>query len=170
MTVRTLFARWTPGAGVRTRPISRLRAGAERGDPATAFDLGSAYLHGRGVIANGPSAARWLTVAAEGGHAEAQYELGRLLAGRAPEAPGFALRWFEAASSANETCAAANRALLFPDGMTLAPDLEAAFRKRSSASSGPTGSAASGHTTTRGPGTNGPPSPASPGPISVSAP
>lgn len=66
----------------RSQRSSRaLRAAAEKGDLDACFRLGMAYQAGREQLPRDPiEAARWLEVAAEGGHLEAMSELGDLLA------------------------------------------------------------------------------------------
>ena len=74
-----------------------------------------------------PIAARWLTRAAEQGHAEAQFHLSwALLQGE--NSNSSAHRWFAAASAADPVAAERNRALLFPDGLGLPRDPEGAVR------------------------------------------
>ncbi|MDQ0327055.1 TPR repeat protein [Rhodopseudomonas julia] len=48
-------------------------------DPEAQFQLGMMYLNGRGGEKNDRQAARWLKLAADKGHAQAQAEFGRLL-------------------------------------------------------------------------------------------
>ena len=49
---------------------------AKDGDMEAQFNLGNAYLFGKGVDKNFVEAAKWYTKAAEQGHVKAQYNLG----------------------------------------------------------------------------------------------
>ena len=57
---------------------ARLRAAAERGDPAAQLQLGRMYRDGRGVPADAVQAAAWVRKAADQGNAEAQSLLGSM--------------------------------------------------------------------------------------------
>ena len=49
---------------------------AKTGDVAAQYELGKAYLYGKGVEKNADDALRWLRLAAEHNHAPSQYLLG----------------------------------------------------------------------------------------------
>jgi hypothetical protein len=59
--------------------IASLRSAALAGSPDAAFDLYEAYRAGRNVIRDQAEAARWLQLAARGGHEPAQLELAQAL-------------------------------------------------------------------------------------------
>jgi localization factor PodJL len=56
----------------------RLRNAAADGDPVAAFEVGSRYAEGRGVVEDMSAAIAWYTRAAESGLAPAQYRLGSI--------------------------------------------------------------------------------------------
>ncbi len=73
------------------------------GDPNAQYDLARMYLDGIGVDKDATQAARWLHLAADKNHAEAQALLGQLLfAGRdgVPRQRGFGLMWLTLARDA----------------------------------------------------------------------
>jgi len=49
---------------------------ARSGDVESAYELGEAYLHERGVVHNEKEAAKWLATAVQGGNTSAMYDLG----------------------------------------------------------------------------------------------
>ena len=57
-------------------PIRTIRVGVKQGDVDAQFALGGCYLKGEGVLQDATEAIKWLYLAAEQGHAEAQYGLG----------------------------------------------------------------------------------------------
>ena len=131
--MRSMFRRFFARAAAEAprldhRAISRLARAAERGGAAASRELGLAYLHGRGVLPNLPTAARWLTLAAEAGDVAAAHKLGELLLDGDGGQVGFAGRWFAAASQVDPRAAELNRDLLFPDGLALRADPVAAHR------------------------------------------
>ena len=78
---------------------------AERGDPVAQNALAGLYYSGDGVPQDDAEAARWYRLAAEQGHAEAQYALGLLIyyIGRgAPQDNTQALLWITLAASQGE--------------------------------------------------------------------
>ena len=54
-----------------TETIEWIKKGAQRGNVLAQFNLGGAYLKGKGVYKNNVEAYRWLFLSAEGGHNEA---------------------------------------------------------------------------------------------------
>ena len=59
----------------QTPEIDALRARAEAGDAEAQYDLGNMYAFGRGVTRDDAEAVRWLRLATEQGHADAQSKL-----------------------------------------------------------------------------------------------
>ena len=64
----------------QTPEIDALRVRAEAGDAEAQFLLGFSYDIGRGVPQDDAEAVRWYRLAADQGHAGAQYELGNMYA------------------------------------------------------------------------------------------
>ena len=87
--------------------------------------IGLLYARGEGVIRSIPDAAEWFKCAAERGSGEAQLQLGKIFANGA--GPGAADRWFQSASQCNNEIANRNLKALFPRGITIKKDPEAAI-------------------------------------------
>lgn len=76
-----------------------MQQAAEQGDPDAQFLIGLQYQVGDGVEKNPATAAKWLRLAAESGHAEAQHALGVLLAAQPTDpAHGEAEKWLRASA------------------------------------------------------------------------
>ncbi len=58
---------------------TRLRNAVAAGDARAVYEVGLRHFEGRGVARDTAGAARWFRVAADMGHAPAQYRLGNLL-------------------------------------------------------------------------------------------
>jgi hypothetical protein len=101
-----------------------LVAAAMRGDATSQYCLGEAYRLGEGAPHSPALAERWLRRAAEQGHAYAQHRLSVLyLHGAKSHAP--AAVWVRQALAQGGD--AANVALLYPEGIDVAPDPQEAF-------------------------------------------
>ncbi|WP_170181799.1 SEL1-like repeat protein [Phreatobacter stygius] len=106
-------------AGERQVTIPQaLRAAAEGGNPAAAFELGTRYLEGRGAPVSATEAASWYQRAADAGLAPAQYRLGSLyekgtgVTRDLPRARGL----YEKAAEAGNGKAMHNLAVMFAQG------------------------------------------------------
>ena len=72
----TLIAPWVLGQG--QDPITEIRRQAEQGDAEAQYSLGYRYATGIGVPQDHAEAARWLRLAADEGHIQAEDFLGRM--------------------------------------------------------------------------------------------
>ncbi|MGE0750039.1 MAG: hypothetical protein AB7K64_05565 [Variibacter sp.] len=111
-----------------------LRAAADAGNPAAAYEIGVRYADGRGVAANPEEAARWLERAASANLAPAQYRLGSLY----EKGQGVkkdlerARRLYASAAERGNAKAMHNLAVLYAEGIDGKPDFTVAatwFRK-----------------------------------------
>jgi localization factor PodJL len=112
----------------------RLRNAAADGDPVAAFEVGSRYAEGRGVVEDMSAAIAWYTRAAESGLAPAQYRLGSIYEKGlgVPKDLAAAQTWYTRAADAGNVKAMHNLAVLHAEGAGGEPDLERAaglFRK-----------------------------------------
>ena len=73
--------------------LADLREGARQGDDSAQFNLAVKYEIGEGVPEDDEEAARWYRLAAEQGHAPAQYSLGARRAARAGSDNGSPVNW-----------------------------------------------------------------------------
>jgi len=103
---------------------------AARGHIEAQFALTVALREGRGVEADPAAALVWLRLAAEGGHAGAQNQLGCRLCqlSEAPPVLAEARSWYERAAAAGNAEAMLNLGLLHEEGRGAPHDLEAAVR------------------------------------------
>lgn len=102
---------------------ANLVAAAMRGDATSQYCLGEAYRMGEGAPHSPALAERWLRKAAEQGHAYAQHRLSVLyLHGAKSHAP--AAVWVRQALSQGGE---GNVALLYPEGIDVAPEPQEAF-------------------------------------------
>lgn len=102
---------------------ANLVAAAMRGDATSQYCLGEAYRLGEGAPHSPALAERWLRKAAEQGHAYAQHRLSVLyLHGAKSHAP--AAVWVRQALAQGGE---GNVALLYPEGIDVAPDPQEAF-------------------------------------------
>jgi hypothetical protein len=109
---------------VNTTGHANLVAAAMRGDATSQYCLGEAYRLGEGAPHSPALAERWLRRAGEQGHAYAQHRLSVLyLHGAKSHAP--AAVWVRQALVQDGQ--AANVALLYPEGIDVAPDPQEAF-------------------------------------------
>lgn len=60
---------------LKTLSLEELKTKAENQDPAALYELGSRYFNGEGVSKDYAEAMRWVRLAAEQGHSEAQYHI-----------------------------------------------------------------------------------------------
>jgi localization factor PodJL len=95
-----------------------LKAAAEAGDPAAAYEMGTRHLEGRGTAVSATEAAKWYQRAADAGIAPAQYRLGSLY----EKGTGVlrdhqrARRLYERAAEAGNGKAMHNLAVMFAQG------------------------------------------------------
>lgn len=131
-------AGWQPVDTRTGRALSipqQLRAAAEAGDPAAAFEMGSRHLEGRGTAVSAAEAAKWYQRAADAGLAPAQYRLGSLYEKGSGVLRDFerARRLYERAAEAGNGKAMHNLAVMFAQGQASErPDYRTAaqwFRK-----------------------------------------
>lgn len=69
-------ARLAAASGDYATAVRQWRRLADEGDPIAQFNLGFSYERGQGVARDSAEAAKWYLLAAEQGHADAQYRLG----------------------------------------------------------------------------------------------
>jgi TPR repeat protein len=121
MTIKSLFdlfARFR-----KPRSLRRLVWAARTGSAGAQYQLGQAYLTGRGAPHYPTVAAKWLRLAAVQGHAEACHSLSLIyLTGARANAPS--ATW---AAESEGRGAPANVALLYPEGFDIRPDVDKAF-------------------------------------------
>lgn len=107
----------------RPRRLRDLVCDARRGEAESQYRLGQAYLTGHGAPNHPTVAVKWLTLAARQGHPDACHSLSLVyLSGARAHAP--AASW---ASQSRERGAAANLALLYPEGFDVQADPDSAF-------------------------------------------
>ena len=99
--------------------IEKTKQAAKQGDPASQFQIGTAYDSGRGETRDFKEAAKWYRAAAEQGHAEAQNSLGSLYqAGEGvPKNYEMAKMWYEKAASQGNAMAKNNLAYMYDLGL-----------------------------------------------------
>ena len=71
-----VISAWLAVWGCAQAQSSETLNAAQAGDVAAQYELGKAYLYGKGVAKNADDARRWLRLAAEHNHAPSQYLLG----------------------------------------------------------------------------------------------
>ena len=100
------------------------RKGAQAGNPASQFALGSLYFEGRGVAKNAAEAARWYESAAKLGHARAQSNLGLMyLNGWGVEkSVRQAVAWFRKAAEQGDAAGQSNLGAAYVNGTGVLPD------------------------------------------------
>jgi hypothetical protein len=81
-------------------PINVRRRWAEQGDAEAQYDLGFAYLNGRGMAKDAYNAAHWFQKAADQGHVDAQCHLGAMYEDGygVPQDDHRAAKWFQKAA------------------------------------------------------------------------
>lgn len=107
-----------------------LRAAANAGDPAAAYEIGTRYLEGRGVRADAAEARLWFTRAIEKGSAPAAYRLGSLHEkGQGGEKNAAeALRLYTLAAKRGNIKAMHNLAVMHAEGAAGKPDYTSGAR------------------------------------------
>jgi localization factor PodJL len=107
-----------------------LRAAADNGDPAAAFELASRYADGRGVPQDLAEAAAWFERAATKGFAPAQFRLGSLYEKGIGVRKNLdtARRFYTAAAEAGHAKAMHNLAVLYAEGVEGKPNYTMAAR------------------------------------------
>jgi hypothetical protein len=103
-------------------PITLIRAAAIGGDVTAQYQLGESYLAGWCVPRQPLVGAKWLLLAANQGHVQAQHSLS-LLYMTGATASGDTASWLAESKAAG---VANNADLLYPEGVDVAPDLEKA--------------------------------------------
>lgn len=116
------FGALNPARKLR-HPITRIRAAAIGGDVTAQYQLGESYLAGWCVPRQPVVGAKWLLLAANQGHVQAQHSLS-LLYMTGATASGDTASWLAESKAAG--AAAGNADLLYPEGLDVAPDLEKA--------------------------------------------
>jgi localization factor PodJL len=113
-------------AALATKP---LLAGIAERNPAAAYEIGMRYAEGRGVPADMATAAVWLTRAAEGGLAPAEFRLGAMYEKGlgVKKSLAEARRLYLAAAAKGHATAMHNIAVLYAEGVDGKPDFAAAF-------------------------------------------
>lgn len=111
-----------------------LRAAANRGDPAAAFEIGVRYAEGKGVATNYEEAAKWYERAANGGIVPATFRLGALYEKGLGTKKDIetARRYYMQAAEHGSAKAMHNLAVLDADGGAAGPNYKSAaqwFRK-----------------------------------------
>jgi TPR repeat protein len=86
------------------------------GNAEAKFRIGGLYARGEGVFHSIPDAVAWYKLAAEDGHGEAQFHLGRIYLHGAPRQRHHA-NWLAQAGASNESVTQSNVKLLFPNGI-----------------------------------------------------
>ena len=102
------------------------REAGESGDRDSCYEVGVAYLQGKGTLRFLPDAVFWFERAAEAGHLESQFHLAKILEAGDANHPSDAARWFEAASRVDAEAAERKRKLMFPNGVSVPRDPERA--------------------------------------------
>ncbi len=98
------------------------------GDPEALYRIGLLYARGEGVVQSIPDAVVWYTRAAEAGHVDAQFQLGAIYLNGATSGQNGANNWFKSAAQRNGEAAQQNLDVLFPNGIVVEKDIEAAIR------------------------------------------
>ena len=99
-------------------------------DAEAAHRIGQLYARGEGVMYSLPDAVIWYRQAADAGHLEAQFHLGliHLQGHEAPRGVGGPRHWLDFASQRDDQQARATLDALFPNGISVEPDLDEALR------------------------------------------
>ncbi|HTE16512.1 MAG TPA: tetratricopeptide repeat protein [Burkholderiales bacterium] len=122
------IAATTKGGGGAQALAPYARAAA--GDAQSQFDLGMLYLGGEGGATKSyAEALKWLELAANGGHADARYNLGVMYKTGLGALQNFelAFQWFELAAGQNHAEAQYNVALMHKLGMSVPIDFVKAY-------------------------------------------
>lgn len=114
------FADWFVSSETKTL-ITR----ADAGDAEAQFKVGVAYDFGQGAPRNTAEAIKWYTMAANGGHVEAQNSLGSAL--QAEKNFTEARSWYEKASAQGHAHATNNLAYLYDMGLGVSQDRQKGF-------------------------------------------
>ena len=123
--------------GQYVKALSAWKRAAGAGSSEADFRIGLLYARGEGVVRSIPDAVIWYERAANKGHVEAQYRLGTIYFDGAKPGPSSASQWFESASQRDGEAARRTLNALFPNGITVEQNLEAAVRwMRAAANSG----------------------------------
>ncbi len=113
------------GLGISTNLIQWLYQVAKAQDPHAQYLLGTAHLDFNQPARDPTTARVWLHKAAQGGHAEAQYRLARLLEG---DDINTSIHWLEQAANSGHPGAALTLGQYYHRGHHLVQDLRAAMR------------------------------------------
>lgn len=108
----------------KRHPLLLIRDAANRGEVEAQFQIGQSYIAGWSLPRHPATAAMWLELAANQGHALAQHSLSLLYMSGAV-ASGEAAQWFKETRS--EAAASANATLLYPQGLDVTAAPEMAF-------------------------------------------
>lgn len=111
--IRQILEFQTVGAAV----FERLRAEADKSDPAVWFALGDAYSRGWGTKEERGQARRWFQQAADAGHTRSMVRLGNLLKRPPPDGePTEAVRWFRRAADLGNASGMINMGFAYSGG------------------------------------------------------
>ena len=105
--------------------LDELKSGADKGLPRAQFELGLKHLYGEGVTEDIKVAATWITKAANGGYADAQYFLGIV---NEVDAPDNSIKWYSKAGEQGHVKAAAKLGDVFSQGKLAEKDYFRAYR------------------------------------------
>ena len=110
------------------KALDAWKEAAAQGYAEAQYRIGLLYARGDGVVRSIPDAVVWFTRAAEDGHVEAQFQLGAIYANGSRPEPIGPDNWFKSASQRNGEVAQRNLNTLFPNGIAVEKDLDAAIR------------------------------------------
>jgi uncharacterized protein len=110
------------------RALEAWRKASARGDAQAQFLLGRLYARGEGVLRSIADAAACYRRAAEAGHAEAAFHLGLIYLSGADPFAGPSQGWFRAVARRDDEGSRRIRDALFPNGVGVEKDVEAALR------------------------------------------
>ncbi len=103
--------------------FDEFRTAAKRGVTEAQYMLGVMYASGQSVPANDGDALRWFTLAAEGGHADAQFRVASMRESN----PMVAYKWYKAAAAQGHVEAQFAIGNLYADGVQVPQNYEKAF-------------------------------------------
>lgn len=110
------------------RALMAWKRASELGDAEALYRVGLLYARGEGVVQSIPDAVAWYTRAALAGHVDAQFQLGAIYLNGSTFGQNGANNWFKSAKQRNCEAAQENLDVLFPNGVVIEKDLEAANR------------------------------------------
>ena len=110
------------------KALAAWKKASQEANAEACYRIGRLYARGEGVVKSIPDAVVWYRCAADLGHVEAQYQLGTIYINGESPGPSGPDNWLKSASRRDSAAATRNLETLFPNGIAVEKDLDAAIR------------------------------------------